>query len=45
VTLQGIDQEGDWLYYRLAHHPQFLHRIVEAREALRKGMGIPLEEL
>jgi hypothetical protein len=45
VTLPGIDSEEDWLDYRLAHRPEFLDRIAEAREALRKGMGIPLEEL
>lgn len=44
-VLIGFDSEEDWLDYRLEHHPEFLDRIAEARQALRKGLGIRLEEL
>lgn len=44
-VLIGFESEEDWLDYRLEHHPEFLERIAEAREALRKGLGIRLEEL
>jgi len=44
-VLIGFDSEEDWLDYRLEHHPEFLNRVAEAREALRKGLGTRLEEL
>jgi prevent-host-death family protein len=44
-VLIGFESEEDWLDYRLEHHPEFLNRIAEARDALRKGQGIRLEEL
>src|SRR3989304_4308617 len=44
-VLIGFDSEEDWLDYRLEHHPEFLHRIAEARAAIRKGLGVRLEEL
>ena len=33
----GFASEEDWFEYRLAHHPEFLRRIEEARAALRAG--------
>ena len=44
-VLIGFDSEEDWLDYRLEHHPEFLNRIAEARDALRNGLGTRLEEL
>lgn len=44
-VLIGFESEEDWFDYRLEHHPEFLRRIAEAREALRKGHGVRLEEL
>lgn len=44
-VLIGFESEEDWLDYRLEHHPEFLRRVVEAREALRSGRGVRLEEL
>jgi hypothetical protein len=31
--------------YQLENHPEFLERIARAREALRAGMGIRLEDV
>jgi prevent-host-death family protein len=43
--LIGFESEEDWFDYRLEHHPEFLRRVAAAREALREGRGVPLEEL
>ena len=43
--LIGFESEEDWFDYRLEHHPAFLRRVAAAREALRSGRGVPLEEL
>ncbi|HET9490614.1 MAG TPA: type II toxin-antitoxin system prevent-host-death family antitoxin [Methylomirabilota bacterium] len=44
-VLIGFESEDDWLDYRLEHHPEFLRRIGEAREGLRSGRGVRLEDL
>lgn len=44
-VLIGFETEDDWLDYRLEHHPEFLRRIAEAREALTSGRGIRLDDL
>jgi prevent-host-death family protein len=44
-VLIGFASEEDWFEYRLEHHPEFLHRIEEARIAIRAGQGIPLGDL
>jgi prevent-host-death family protein len=44
-VLIGFGSEEDWLDYRLEHHPDFLRRVAEAREALRSGLGVRLEDL
>jgi prevent-host-death family protein len=44
-VLIGFESEEDWLDYRLEHHPEFLRRIAEARSALRRGLGVRLEEI
>jgi hypothetical protein len=31
--------------YRLEHHPEFLRRVAAAREAVKAGAGIRLEDL
>lgn len=43
--LIGFASEDDWFDYRLEHDPRFLRRIAEARESLRAGHGVRLEEL
>ncbi|HUO03752.1 MAG TPA: hypothetical protein VMU16_01020 [Candidatus Binataceae bacterium] len=44
-VLIGFEDEDDWFDYRLEHHPEFLRRIAQAREALRAGRGVRLEDL
>jgi prevent-host-death family protein len=44
-VLIGFKSEDDWFEYRLENHPQFLDRIAEAREALRGGRGVKLEDV
>ena len=44
-VLIGFEGEEDWFDYRLEHHPEFLRRVAEARDALRGGRGISLEDL
>ena len=44
-VLIGFENEDDWLDYRLEHHPEFLRRVAEARESLRSGRGVRLEDL
>ena len=43
AVLIGFDSEDDWFEYRLAHHPEFLARVSEARRSIASGAGIPLE--
>ncbi len=44
-VLIGFESEEDWFDYRLEHHPEFLRRVAEAREGLRSGQGVRLEDL
>lgn len=44
-VLIGFKSEDDWFEYRLEHHPAFLRRVSEARQAFREGRGIRLEEI
>src|SRR5881409_548072 len=44
-VLIGFETEDDWFDYRLEHHPEFLRRVAQAREALRSGRGVRLEDL
>ena|SRR5215475_9520565 len=44
-VLIGFESEDDWLDYRLEHHPEFLRRVAEAREGLRSGHGVRIEDL
>jgi prevent-host-death family protein len=44
-VLIGFETEDDWLDYRLEHHPDFLRRIADAREGLRRSGGVRLEDL
>jgi prevent-host-death family protein len=43
--LVGFESEDDWLDYRLEHDPRFLERIENARERLRRGEGVKLEDV
>ncbi len=43
--LIGFESEDNWFDYRLEHDPRFLRRVEQARESLRAGRGVKLEEL
>jgi prevent-host-death family protein len=44
-VLIGFETEDDWLDYRMENDPLFLARIAAARENLRAGRGIRIEDL
>jgi len=44
-VLIGFESEDDWFDYRLEHDPRFLQRIEAARNSLRNGRGIKLENI
>ena len=44
-VLIGFESEDDWFEYRLEHDPRFLRRIEQARNSLRAGGGIRLEDV
>ena len=44
-VLIGFKSEDDWFDYRLENDPRFLRRIENARESLRAGRGIKLEDV
>lgn len=44
-VLIGFDSEEDWFEYQLERNPAFLSRVAVAREALRRGRGVRLEDL
>jgi len=44
-VLIGFDSEDAWFDYRLENDPRFLKRVENARQSLRAGRGVPLEDL
>jgi hypothetical protein len=44
-VLIGFESEDDWFEYRLENDPRFLHRIEQARDNLRAGRGVRLEDV
>lgn len=44
-VLIGFKSEDDWFDYRLENDPRFLRRVEDARESLRAGRGVKLEEV
>jgi prevent-host-death family protein len=44
-VLIGFASEDDWFDYRLEHDERFLSRIEHARESLRRGRGVRLEDV
>ena len=44
-VLIGFETEEDWFEYRLERDPRFLRRVEAARQSLRAGGGIRLEEI
>lgn len=43
--LIGFKTEDDWFEYRLQNDPRFLERIEAARQSLRSGQGVALEDV
>ncbi len=43
--LIGFESEEDWFDYLLENDPQFIQRIESARENLRVGRGVRLEDV
>jgi prevent-host-death family protein len=43
-VLIGFKTEEDWFDYRLENDPRFLRRIASARQSLRAGKGIRIED-
>lgn len=41
----GFHDEDDWFDYRVEHDERFLRRIAKAREEIRKGQYVTLDEL
>jgi prevent-host-death family protein len=44
-VLIGFKSEDDWLDYRLENDPRFLRRIEAARQSIRRGRGVSLDEV
>ena len=44
-VLIGVKTEDDWFDYRLEHDPRFLQRVAQARESIRTGRGVKLEDV
>jgi prevent-host-death family protein len=44
-VLIGFESEDDWFDYRLERDPRFLDRIEAARQSLRAGRGVKLEDI
>jgi len=44
-VLIGFESEDAWFDYRIEHHPEFLRRVATARQALKEGRGVRLEDL
>lgn len=43
-VLIGFKSEDDWFDYRLENDPRFLRRVEAARQSLRAGRGVRLED-
>ncbi|MGD0382479.1 MAG: type II toxin-antitoxin system prevent-host-death family antitoxin [Thermoguttaceae bacterium] len=44
-VLIGFETEDDWFDYRLENDPRFLRRIEKARNSIKSGKGIRLEDV
>lgn len=44
-VLIGFETEDDWFDYRLENDPRFLERVEQARQSLRAGRGVKLEDI
>jgi len=44
-VLIGFESEDDWFDYRLERDPRFLRRVKAARESIRSGQGVRIEDV
>jgi prevent-host-death family protein len=44
-VLVGFATEDDWFDYELENDPRFLARVTAARQSLREGKGVRIEDL
>lgn len=44
-VLIGFETEDDWFDYRLENDPRFLRRIEQARQSVRAGRVVKLEDV
>ena len=44
-VLVGFASDEDWFDYQLENDPRFLQRIEQARQSLRKGKGVKLDDV
>ena len=44
-VLIGFESDDEWFEYRLENDPRFLRRIEQARNSIRAGRGVTLEDL
>ena len=44
-VLVGFATDDDWFDFQLEHDPRFLQRIERARQSLRSGTGVRLEDV
>jgi len=44
-VLIGFESEDDWFDYRLENDARFLQRVEQARQSLRAGRGVKLEDV
>ncbi len=44
-VLIGFEDEDAWFEYRLENHPDLLDRVADARDSLRAGRGVRLDDL
>jgi prevent-host-death family protein len=43
--LKGFASEDDWFDYRLENDPRFLKKVALARQELKEGKGVRIEDL
>jgi len=44
-VLIGFESEDDWFDYRLENDPRLIERVHQARQSLRAGRGVKLEDV
>jgi prevent-host-death family protein len=44
-VLIGFESDDDWFDYRLERDPRFLRRVKAARQSIRSGRGVRIEDV